>query len=182
MDPTIDLWFLAYPGMQSLDLTGPFEVFHAANQIAEARRLTVPTYRPRIAGPETGLITDHMVTTHWWSSAGVTAGIDLALALVEADVGAEIAQEVARYLVVFLRRPGGQSQFSADLSVEALAGAVGLSPRHFSRLFSSETGQTPARYVEMVRVEAARRHLEDDSSGLEAVARLCGTRFSTVSG
>ena len=115
-----------------------------------------------------------------YSSAGVTAGMDLALALVEDDLGRAVALETARGLVLFLRRPGGQSQFSAqlavqagdreplrdlvawivdhpgaDLSVEALARRVAMSPRHFARVFTREIGTTPARYVEKVRVEAA---------------------------
>lgn len=134
-----------------------------------------------------------------WSSAGVTAGIDLALALVEDDVGSEVAQIVARWLVVFLRRPGGQSQFAAPVWSEAaerqpiraaldlihadpsgpldgpvLAAHAGLSERHFLRLFGEEVGATPARYVEQVRIEAARRLLETEDSGLAAVARRCG--------
>ena len=134
-----------------------------------------------------------------WSSAGVTAGIDLSLALVEDDLGVEVAQLVARHLVVYLRRPGGQTQFSApvwsdppgpgpiqvakdrihsepgaDLSVSALAVHVGLSPRHFARLFRDQVGESPARYVERVRVEAARQLLETERSGLEDVALRCG--------
>ncbi|MEH6375425.1 GlxA family transcriptional regulator [Streptomyces sp. KLMMK] len=133
------------------------------------------------------------------TSAGVTAGIDLALALVEDDLGREPALAVARNLVVFLRRPGNQTQFSAplaaqtarrprlrdvqhwivenpaaDLSVEALAARAGLSPRHFARAFQSETGMTPGRYVDRVRLEAARRQLEDAADGVEEVSRACG--------
>jgi transcriptional regulator GlxA family with amidase domain len=120
-----------------------------------------------------------------WTSAGVTAGIDLALALVEADHGAEVAQQIARELVVFLRRPGGQSQFAgpvwsppaprpsvraaqdlihaqpaADLRVPALAARVGMSERHFSREFTRLLGCPPGDYVEKVRVDSARRLLE----------------------
>ena len=134
-----------------------------------------------------------------WSSAGVTAGIDLALALVEHDLGADVAQVVARWLVVFLRRPGGQSQFAvpvwarpserepikaaqafvhaepgSDLSVPALARHVGLSARHFTRLFQQQVGVAPGRYVENVRVEAARRLLETERTGVAAVATRCG--------
>lgn len=133
------------------------------------------------------------------TSAGVTAGIDLALALVEDDLGREPALAVARNLVVFLRRPGNQTQFSAplaaqtasrprlrdvqhwivenpaaDLSVEALAARADLSPRHFARAFHSETGMTPGRYVDRVRLEAARRQLEDTGDGVEEVSRACG--------
>ncbi|WP_058042601.1 GlxA family transcriptional regulator [Streptomyces roseifaciens] len=133
------------------------------------------------------------------TSAGVTAGIDLALALVEDDLGREPALAIARNLVVFLRRPGNQTQFSAplaaqtarrprlrdvqhwivenpaaDLSVETLAARAGLSPRHFARAFQSETGMTPGRYVDRVRLEAARRQLEDAADGVEEVSRACG--------
>lgn len=135
------------------------------------------------------------------TSAGVTAGIDLALALVEDDLGRDMALAIARHLVVFLRRPGSQSQFSAqlsaqvaereplrdvqrwiaehpasDLSVEALAGKASLSPRHFARAFAAEVGMPPGRYVERTRLEAARRHLEDSAEGIEQTARACGYR------
>ncbi len=133
------------------------------------------------------------------TSAGVTAGIDLALALVEEDHGREVALLIARQLVVFLRRPGNQAQFSAqlaaqtarreplrevqhwitehpgaDLSVEALAARARLSTRHFARAFQAETGVTPGRYVERVRVEHARRLLEDGADGVAQIARACG--------
>jgi transcriptional regulator GlxA family with amidase domain len=133
------------------------------------------------------------------TAAGVTAGIDLALAYVEDDLGRDEALAVARSLVVFLRRPGGQSQFSvqlsaqvakstplrrvqqwiaerpaADLSVAALAGRASLSPRQFARAFAAETGMSPGKYVERTRLEAARRHLEDTAEGIEQTARACG--------
>ncbi|WP_445397513.1 GlxA family transcriptional regulator [Streptomyces sp. LE64] len=135
------------------------------------------------------------------TSAGVTAGIDLALALVEEDHGREVALTIARHLVVYLRRPGNQAQFSAalaaqtasraplrevqrwvvehpaaDLSVDALAARAALSPRHFARAFRAETGVTPGRYVERVRVEHARRLLEETADGIEEVSRRCGYR------
>jgi transcriptional regulator GlxA family with amidase domain len=134
-----------------------------------------------------------------WTSAGVTAGIDQALAMVEDDLGRDVALAVARRLVVFLKRPGGQSQFSAqlagqlaerqplselqawvadhlaeDLSVERLAGRVAMSPRNFSRTFRREVGVTPARFVERVRVEAARRLLEESTLSVDEVAARCG--------
>ena len=134
-----------------------------------------------------------------YTSAGVCAGMDLALALVEEDLGRELALAVAQQLVVFLKRPGGQSQFSvqlqaqsaereplrdlqtwiienphADLSVETLAKRVAMSPRNFARVFGTEVGTTPARYVEQSRVEAARRHLEESDSSVESVAHACG--------
>ncbi|CAG7618706.1 GlxA family transcriptional regulator [Actinacidiphila bryophytorum] len=134
-----------------------------------------------------------------WTSAGVTAGIDLALAMVEADDGPEVARAVARQLVMFVQRPGGQAQFSAqlaarrperqplrdvldwvadhladDLGVPALAARAGMSERHFTRVFRAETGRTPAAFVESARVEAARRLLESTGTTVEAVARACG--------
>jgi transcriptional regulator GlxA family with amidase domain len=134
-----------------------------------------------------------------WTSAGVTAGIDLALALVEQDLGPEVALAVARELVVFFKRPGGQSQFSSalsaqqatrpalrelqawiaghlseDLSVAALAERAIMSERSLTRAFSREVGETPAVYVEALRVEHARALLEDGAPSLEAVARSAG--------
>jgi transcriptional regulator GlxA family with amidase domain len=134
-----------------------------------------------------------------FTSAGVTAGIDLSLALIEEDHGHAVAMGVARQLVVFLKRPGGQSQFSAalatqtadrddvtdvqawiadhlgaDLSVPALAGRAAMSPRHFARVFRAATGATPARYVEQTRVEAARRRLEESEDGVDTIAASCG--------
>ncbi|MGH9937144.1 MAG: GlxA family transcriptional regulator [Blastocatellia bacterium] len=134
-----------------------------------------------------------------YTSAGVTAGIDLSLALVEEDWGAELALLVARALVVFLRRPGSQSQFSASLSlqasdrtplrelqvwlldnlrepltVEQMAAQVGMSPRNFARVFAEQIGVTPARFVMRVRVETARRRLEESSQSVELIAEECG--------
>ncbi|MCW2992405.1 MAG: cdhR [Solirubrobacterales bacterium] len=134
-----------------------------------------------------------------YTSAGVTAGMDLALALVEEDLGADVAMEVARRLVLFARRPGGQAQFSvqlaaqsagpgpmrelqawiaehpdADLSVGALAERVHMSARTLARAFAREVGMTPAAYVEAVRVEQARSRLESGGGALAAVARACG--------
>ena len=130
---------------------------------------------------------------------GVTAGIDLALALLEEDHGRDVALAVARELVMFLRRPGGQSQFSvqlstqqadreplrnlqrwvadhlgADLSVEALARRVAMSPRNFARVFTREVGMTPGKFVENSRVEAARRRLEESADGVDSIASECG--------
>lgn len=134
-----------------------------------------------------------------FTSAGVTAGIDLALALLEEDHGRDIALAVARELVMFLRRPGGQSQFSvqlsaqvadreplrelqrwiadhlgADLSVDTLARRAAMSPRNFARVFTREVGVTPGEFVQNSRVEAARRRLEESADGVDSIASECG--------
>jgi transcriptional regulator GlxA family with amidase domain len=133
-----------------------------------------------------------------WTSAGVTAGIDLALALVEEDLGRTLALAVARYLVVFLKRPGGQAQFSTalslqtaedrfaalhewinrhladDISLDLLASQAGMSERSFSRHYVEATGLTPARAVERLRVEAARRLLSETRLPVKRIAQRCG--------
>jgi transcriptional regulator GlxA family with amidase domain len=134
-----------------------------------------------------------------YTSAGVTAGMDLALALVEEDHGSRLALQVSRNLVLYLRRPGGQSQFSAALSLQltdrkplrdleswvldnlnkpltvpVLAARVAMSPRNFARVFTREMKTTPAKFVERLRVEAARRRLEESQCSMETIAGECG--------
>jgi transcriptional regulator GlxA family with amidase domain len=291
-----------FDGVQSLDLTGPLEVFHGADRYADEARArsaapSAPGYavtvaaahtRPvrtssgltivpdlalaRVRGPvdtlviaggdgvrqalldpatvthvrtlarrarrvasvctgafllaEAGLLDGRHATTHWasctelaarypavavepdpiftrdgnlYTSAGVTAGMDLALALVEDDLGRAAALTIARWLVLFLRRPGNQAQFSAQLSgqmadrdevrtiqewiadhpdgdctVDALARRAAMSPRHLARTFTEQVGVTPARYVEQVRLEVARRRLEESTEPIERIAAASG--------
>jgi transcriptional regulator GlxA family with amidase domain len=289
----------AFPGVQSLDVVGPYETFAGATRVSEMLGrsggyrvtlassdgepiraesglglCTVPLPDPTVAtethidtlllpggdgvhsarnnrdfvqwiadtapgcrrvatvctgaflAAEAGLLNGRRVTTHWaraakladefpslkvdpdpiyirdgkyWSSAGVTAGIDLALSLVEADLGTEVAQTVARWLVMFLHRPGGQTQFAspvwmpwaersairavqtlvesapgADHHIPTLAAAAAMSTRHFTRVFTEEVGESPGRFVERVRLEAARRALETSADTLDVIAHRCG--------
>jgi transcriptional regulator GlxA family with amidase domain len=285
---------LAFPDVQLLDVTGPFQVFATANDRADRAGQARP-YAPLVVAPSGGLIASssglslaalplpppdrpldtvivaggagvhpasqdqalvqwvrqrahaarrtasvctgafllataglldgRRATTHWsrcadlaagfpsvrvepdpiyirdgavWTSAGVTAGIDMALALVEADLGRTVATAVARHLVVFSKRPGGQAQFSAGLAlagaddtfdrlhawmmqnlratlaVPRLAEQAGMSERNFLRRYKTVTGMTPARAVERVRVEAARQALGETSHPLKRIARDCG--------
>ncbi|GAA2284398.1 transcriptional regulator [Streptomyces ruber] len=216
---------LLVPGGQGARRPDPGLVDWLRAHGPRARRL-VSVCTGAILLAEAGLLDGRRATTHWAycdtlahdhpdievdpdpiyvrdghvsTSAGVTAGIDLALALVEEDLGRDTALTVARHLVVFLRRPGNQAQFSAqlaaqtarreplrevqqyitehpgdDLGVESLAARAGFSPRHFARAFQAETGTTPGRYVDRVRLEHARRLLEDTADGVEEISRACG--------
>jgi transcriptional regulator GlxA family with amidase domain len=284
--------FLVYERFQSLDLTGPLEVFALANDaggaytleivsaggapVRSSSGLTITPHGALPSGPidtlmiaggrgvraaaederitawvaetaphtrrvtsvctgafllaKAGLLDGRKATTHWaataalqrsnpriqvetdpifvrdgnvYTSAGVTAGIDLALALLQEDHGPGLAAEIAKQLVLFVRRPGGQAQFSAglaaqaatnrpirdlqqwmpgsldqDLTVPALAQRACMSPRNFARVFTKETGRTPASYVEALRTERARVLLETTDLQLDAIARRCG--FGTV--
>jgi transcriptional regulator GlxA family with amidase domain len=288
---------LGYPGVQALDLVGPFEVFTGARiclagqgragegytvtvvsreaeavstltglafvaqplpdprepidtlvlpggmGVDEARRnadttgwITIAAEHARrvasvctgaFLAAQAGLIDGCVATTHWafadrlasefpsvtvdpepiyvrssekiWTAAGVTAGIDLALSLVEDDYGTDVAQTVARWLVLYLRRPGGQTQFAAPVwmprakrapirdvqeaiecepggahSIPELARRASMSPRHFTRVFTDEVGEAPGAYVERIRTEAARRQLEETDDTVTAIAARCG--------
>ena len=291
-----DVTIVVFPGVQSLDAIGPFEVFASATRVVQGLGrsggyqvtlastdgqpvwatsgvglCTVQLPEARTSRPDTlilpggegalrargetalmawiaavaprcrrvatvcsgaflaaeaGLLDGRRVTTHWaradqlaaeysalevdsdpiyiqdgkfWTSAGVTAGIDLALALVLDDLGVEVAQTVARWLVMFLHRPGGQTQFASpvwvpradrstvravqtlveaapggDHRLPALAAAAAMSVRHFARVFTEEVGETPGRFVERVRLEAARHQLETTNDTLDVVASCCG--------
>jgi transcriptional regulator GlxA family with amidase domain len=203
----------------------PPEVLALLRRVPDfARRIAAPCTGALVLA-EAGLLDGRRATTHWmyaremaerypkvkveedrifiadgpiWTSAGMSAGIDLALALVEEDLGVDVARQVARKMVVYHRRSGGQSQFStllelepksdrmhavlthaqrnlaSRLSVEDLAEIAHLSPRQFSRAFQSETGQSPAKAIENMRLEAARAMLEDTNHPIDLVAQQTG--------
>lgn len=230
-DPDEPIDTLLVGGDPTLPPVDPAVVAWLARRVPTARRYgSICTGAFLLAAA--GLFRGRRVTTHWecapqlaraypdvtvdpdkifirdgalCTAAGVSAGMDLALALVEEDFGRDLALAVARYMVMFLKRPGGQSQFSAhlaaqvtakssiqqiqehilenldgDLSVGALAKRAGMSMRNFSRVFGREAGMTPADFVEAARVDAARRLLEDTPAPLKRVAYDCG--FGNVDG
>ena len=210
------------PGVEAAALD--VELLHWMRERAVGARRFASVCTGAVLLAASGLLDGRRATTHWslcaelarrfpavrvepdpifvrdgpaWTSAGVTAGIDLALALVEEDLGRTVALGVARYLVVFLKRPGGQAQFSAtldlqgaerfealhgwiathlsdNLSLPVLARQAGMSERSFSRHYAGTTGHAPARAVEQLRVEAARTLLADTSAPVKRVAQRCG--------
>ncbi|MGW5770729.1 GlxA family transcriptional regulator [Streptomyces longwoodensis] len=204
-DPELTAWLRAHgPRARRLVSVCTGAILLAGAGLLDGRRVTTHwSYCAKLARDHPSVTVEpdpvYVRDGHVATSAGVTAGIDLALALVEEDLDRDTALTVARHLVVFLRRPGNQAQFSAqlaaqtarrdplrevqrwitehpadDLSVEALAARARLSPRHFARAFRDETGTTPGRYVDRVRLEHARRLLEDTADGVEEVSRASG--------
>jgi transcriptional regulator GlxA family with amidase domain len=173
--------------------------------LLDGRRATTHWHRTRqfvAAYPKVKLEADRIYTRdgNIWTSAGITAGIDLSLAMVAEDYGDEIAQRTAKQLVLYHRRSGGQSQFSsllelkapsgrfgpllawarehldAPLTVEDLAEQAGMSSRHFTRAFIAETGTTPSKAVERLRIEVARQRVQSSSEAIERVAETTGFR------
>ena len=173
--------------------------------VLDGRRATTHWQRTRhflISYPKVKLEPDRIFVrdAHIWSSAGISAGIDLALAMAAEDFGDEVAQKTARQLVLYQRRSGGQSQFSsllelkapsgrfgalltwarehldAPLTVEDLAEQAGMSSRHFARAFIAETGTTPSKAIERLRIEVARQRVQSSSEAIERVAQSTGFR------
>jgi transcriptional regulator GlxA family with amidase domain len=224
----LDTLLVAGGLMPALAAAGP--LVPQLTRVSQKARRTASVCSGAFLLADAGLLEGKRVATHWagcaelarrhpkchvesdpifvhdgnvWTSAGVTAGLDLALALVEQDHGPKLALEVARWLVMYLRRPGGQSQFSAplagqavadgavakvvawmpanlrrDLSIESLARRAGMSVRNFARVFRRETGTTPGNYVERLRLEAARRALELTQASVKEIAAASG--FATA--
>jgi transcriptional regulator GlxA family with amidase domain len=227
-DPTRALDTVVLPGGTGVEATrSDAETLAWIRTAAAHARRTVSVCTGAFLAAQAGLLDGCRATTHWafadalarefpavavdpepivvrssesvWTAAGVTAGIDLALALVEEDHGTEVAQTVARWLVLYLRRPGGQSQFAAPAwlprarrtpirdvqelierepagahRIPELAARAAMSPRHFTRVFTDEVGIAPGAYVEQVRTEAARRQLEETDDTVVAIAGRCG--------
>lgn len=227
-DPFNPIDTVIVPGGAGIDAarTDP-ELVAWIRAVAGAARRVVTVCTGAFLAAEAGLLDGCRVTTHWayadrlardfpaievnpdpifvrssekvWTAAGVTSGIDLALSLIEDDHGTEVAQTVARWLVLYLRRPGGQTQFAAPVwmprakrssiravqeaieaqpggphSIEELAQRAAMSPRHFTRVFTEEVGEAPGQYVERIRTEAARRQLEETDDTVVAIASRCG--------
>ncbi|OMC56295.1 transcriptional regulator [Mycobacterium sp. IS-836] len=227
-DPDDPLDTVVLPGGGGIDdARTDSELVTWIKAVAGTARRIVTVCTGAFLAAEAGLLDGCRVTTHWafagrlarefpavdvdpdpifvrssdtvWTAAGVTAGIDLALSLVEDDHGTELAQTVARYLVLYLRRPGGQTQFAAPVwmprakrpsirevqeaiesepggshSIGELARRATMSPRHFTRVFTDEVGEAPGHYVERIRTEAARRQLEETDDTVVAIASRCG--------
>ena len=183
----------ACAGAFVLAAAGLLDGRRATTQWSRAAELARAFPRVRVE-PDRNFIRDGAL----WTSAGITAGIDLALAMVADDLGEPIAKRAAQQLVVYYRRPGGQSQFSAlleadrpgsrfslllawarerldqRLTVERLAERAGMSPRHFARAFAAETGLTPAKAIERLRLEASRERVESGPEPIEQIAALTG--------
>lgn len=227
-DPREKIDTVVLPGGGGVDAArSDAELIGWIKAVAGTARRVVTVCTGAFLAAEAGLLDGRRVTTHWafadrlarefpaidvdadpifvrssdavWTAAGVTAGIDLALSLVEDDHGTEVAQTVARWLVLYLRRPGGQTQFAAPVwmprakrnsiravqeaieaepggehSVDELARRAAMSPRHFTRVFTAEVGEAPGQYVERIRTEAARRQLEETDDTVVAIATRCG--------
>jgi len=225
LDKKIDTLIIAgYSSQSSFKLSKDFHQW--LNQNSGKIRRIASICRGTFALAEAGLLNGKKATTHWmackelqakypdikvdpdpifirdgnlYTSAGVSSGMDLALAMVEEDYGRDLALSVAKELVLFLQRPGNQSQFSTllaqqqtengpirevqeyisehineNLKVETLSEYCAMSPRNFARVFLKETGITPGKYIEKVRLEKAKRSLEDTNLSLDQIADICG--------
>jgi transcriptional regulator GlxA family with amidase domain len=227
-DPAEPIDTLVLPGGRGVDaVRADADLMGWIRAMSANSRRVVSVCTGAFLAAEAGLLDGCTATTHWayadrlaaefpavtvdpdpiflhssdtvWTAAGVTSGIDVALALVEEDYGHDLAQSVARWLVLYLRRPGGQTQFAAPVwmprakrapiravqeAIEAepgaahgisdLASRAAMSPRHFTRVFTDEVGEAPGAYVERIRTEAARRQLEETDDTVAVIASRCG--------